>query len=320
MCFSWRTHDLSLCDLFTFWIAISLGKIIEMQSSFENCAHAVWLARFSCSWMYTVCTILQLLSWDAAHLLFFIRFLFSSLLANAITWFVFRVNLLLCARAKNAIETDQNVSQKQKTEKFYSSKMMQKKTTNKIKLNSTKQTEEKTKCGAHLVRRTTKVMCNLYNPPAHRNCYSNSQHSLYMYFHSRYSFEMTNQIVTNNRMRNIYVKFKLSPSFYESISFLRISSHLGIQINWRTSSNCNRKFAAPTEKCIFLPTIVWNGAIVHFNRLILNGHSWFLLRKPRLCYEKEIQWQQWLFERKSNGMCIWSRFTMIQTIKCMQCI
>lgn len=210
MCFCWRartraralalTHDLSLHRFVYFWIAIFIRKIIEMQSSFENCAHAFWLS--FCLLFYTVCIIplfhtiicLEMLRICFFFLiLFFIRFFSFKLQLRII-----RVNLLLWSRNanrrikmhKSEFLTQKTYSEKKTDQNKTIRETIGKNHTTKWKLNSTEWVKKSVAC---LMRRTSKVMCNLYNPPA-----SGIEIAIWTvnttFIHSHYSYEMTNQI------------------------------------------------------------------------------------------------------------------------------
>lgn len=103
-------------------------------------------------------------------------------LQTAITWLVFRMNLLL--RSQNAID-DQNMSPRKTTNgKNYT---QQTHDVRRIKRNLTG--NQKNEYGVCLVRRTKKIMCNLYRPPASAIEIAISTINTH-FVHSHYSFEM----------------------------------------------------------------------------------------------------------------------------------
>lgn len=102
-------------------------------------------------------------------------------LQTAITWLVFRMNLLL--GSQNAID-DQNLSlRKNNDRENYTAKhtMCEELTRN--------ATGNQNECGVCLVRRTKKIMCNLYGPPASAIEIAISTINTH-FVHSHYSFEM----------------------------------------------------------------------------------------------------------------------------------
>lgn len=139
------------------------------------------------------------LSWDAAHLfLFFNSFFLFVFFSFKLQLRIIRVNLLLWSRNanrrikmhKSEFLTQKTYSEKKTDQNKTIRETIGKNHTTKWKLNSTEWVKKSVAC---LMRRTSKVMCNLYNPPA-----SGIEIAIWTvnttFIHSHYSYEMTNQI------------------------------------------------------------------------------------------------------------------------------